>query len=159
MTSRNYLAFITLKRPMPPEIPFTQSRHSMSAARTFSILAAIGCTLGSFCQIAENNAALPVYRSLKEALREPARVHSLDLSDQHIRLLPKEISLLINLEELRLRNDDLTELPEEIGDLGKLRILDLSGNPIRHLPVHFKDLNMLDELYRTGTAASTWSRT
>ena len=122
----------------------------MSAARTFSILAAIGCTLGSFCQIAENNAALPVYRSLKEALREPARVRSLDLSDQHIRLLPKEISLLINLEELRLRNDDLTELPEEIGDLGKLRILDLSGNPIRHLPVHFKDLNMLDELYLNG---------
>ncbi|MBK6830009.1 MAG: leucine-rich repeat domain-containing protein [Flavobacteriales bacterium] len=125
-------------------------QHKMSASRTFSILAALCCALPSFSQVADTTSMLPVHRSLKDALHEPERVRILDLSDQHIGLLPREIALLINLEELRLHNDDLTELPEEIGDLRKLRILDLSGNPIRHLPVHFKDLNMLDELYLNG---------
>lgn len=90
---------------------------------------------------------LPVYRSLREALVEPDKVLSLDLSDQGFEDFPMDVLLLPNLQELRLRNDGLSVLPPEIGALKKLRLLDLSGNPINVLPDRFGELDALEELY------------
>ncbi len=125
----------------------------MASFRTPFLIALMCSAITAFSQVGDTTSTLPVYRSLSEALREPDLVRSLDLSDQHFGLLPRDIFKFINLEELRLRNDDLTELPEEIGTLNKLRILDLSGNPIRVLPEHFKDLGSLDELYLSEDAS------
>ncbi len=127
--------------------------NKMAPFRPLILIALMCSAIAAFSQVGDTTSTLPVYRSLSVALREPERVRSLDLSDQHFGLFPTEILKLINLEELRLRNDDLTALPEEIGTLSKLRILDLSGNPIRLLPEHFKDLSDLDELYLSEDAS------
>ena len=91
--------------------------------------------------------ALPVFRSLQEALLQPDSVLSLDLSDQHLGKLPTDIFRFTQLRELRLRNNDLTSIPAEIATLTHLRLLDMSGNPITLLPERFAELGELEELY------------
>lgn len=115
-------------------------------ARTLILAALAACAAGGFGQVADTT-ALPVFRSLNEALREPDKVLSLDLSGQHLGKLPVELFRLKNLRELRLRNDDLTTLPPEIATLTHLRLLDVSGNPITVLPERFAELGELEELF------------
>ena len=97
--------------------------------------------------------SLRVYRSLNSALLQPDSVLSLDLSDQHFGKVPEEIFRFKNLQELRMRNDDLTMLPSGIGALSHLRLLDLSGNPISLLPDGFANLSELEELYLSNDSA------
>lgn len=88
-----------------------------------------------------------VFRSLEEALREPDKVRSLDLSDRKLGAFPAEVLRFTHLQELRLRNDGITALPSGIKDLKELRLLDLSGNPISTLPQEFGELESLEVLY------------
>lgn len=52
-----------------------------------------------------------------------------------------------NLNELDLRNLDLTELPSEIGQLTNLQSLAVTGNLLKHLPKEIENLNNLQELF------------
>jgi len=115
----------------------------MNALNAFTVLLLACSTLVARGQ----HDTLVVHRDLQEALREPDRVRSLDLSDQRLGLFPMDVLKFRNLQELRLRNDGLSTLPPEIGQLRKLRLIDLSGNPIGVLPEQFAELQALEVLY------------
>lgn len=55
----------------------------------------------------------------------------LDLSKNHITVLPAEIGKLVNLRHLDLYNNRLDHLPIEMGKLRKLRYLDVKNNPLK----------------------------
>lgn len=58
----------------------------------------------------------------------------LDVSNNHIDVLPKHFGQLQNLVTLNLSGNWLHELPESIGSLGQLRALDCSCNKLKSLP-------------------------
>jgi Leucine-rich repeat (LRR) protein len=55
----------------------------------------------------------------------------LDLKNNKLQVLSKEISFLKNLKTLDLTNNDLTDLPTEIAFLDKLVRLHLEGNSLK----------------------------
>jgi Leucine-rich repeat (LRR) protein len=55
----------------------------------------------------------------------------LDLKNNKLQVLSKEISCLKNLKTLDLTNNDLTDLPTEIAFLDKLVRLHLEGNSLK----------------------------
>lgn len=71
------------------------------------------------------------------------RVHSLDLSNNILTVLPKNFTLLTHLTKLDLSKNELTELPEDFGNLVKLKHLDLYRNQLQHLPLSFSKLKNL----------------
>ncbi|XP_072389809.1 leucine-rich repeat-containing protein 59-like [Diabrotica undecimpunctata] len=70
-------------------------------------------------------------------------VHSLDLSNNTLTVLPKNFASLTHLTILDLSKNDLKELPEDFGNLVKLRHLDLYRNQLQHLPLSFSKLKNL----------------
>jgi len=71
------------------------------------------------------------------------KAHSLDLSNNHITVLPKNFATLVNIRKLDLSKNELKELPENFGDLVKLKHLDLYKNNLQHLPLSFSKLKAL----------------
>ncbi|KAM3821018.1 leucine-rich repeat and death domain-containing protein 1 [Vipera latastei] len=67
----------------------------------------------------------------------------LNLNNNEIKTLPKEIGLLKNLEILSMEGNQLTSLPPEICLLKKLRTLNLSYNQISSFPQNFSELSRL----------------
>ncbi|TAH04801.1 MAG: leucine-rich repeat domain-containing protein [Sphingobacteriales bacterium] len=87
------------------------------------------------------------FKDLSEALKNPAQVYRLNLSNQKVSIPDSVWEKFSNLEYLSLRNDHLKAIPAGIGNLGRLRVLDLSGNDFTYLPASFKNLSNLEELY------------
>lgn len=96
-------------------------------------------------------------------------VKVIDLEDNNLSSLPKEIGQLKNLEELYLYNNKLTELPIEFQNLKslrtlsvaynnlklfpstilklkKLKVIDLSNNNIGDIPIEIEKLSVLETL-------------
>jgi Leucine-rich repeat (LRR) protein len=73
-------------------------------------------------------------------------LQSLDLSDNKLTVLPKEISTLTNLQSLNLSWNSLTVLPKEISTLTNLQSLDLSWNSLTVLPKEIGTLTNLQSL-------------
>lgn len=87
------------------------------------------------------------YSNLEEALKNPEKVYRLNLSNQNIEF-PNEVwSKFINLEFLSFNNNHLKEIPKEISILKSLKTLDLSGNDFKTLPKSFSELSNLEELF------------
>ena len=109
------------------------------------------------------------YTSLQDALKEPDKVYKLSLSD--ISTIPADITKLPNLQalfvgnskidlqqaltqlqgvknlqELYIRESQLTTLPSDIGKLQNLRQLDLSFNKFTALPAEIGSLTKLQTL-------------
>ncbi len=78
---------------------------------------------------------------IREAVETGRR--SLNLTNQQLTELPKEIGQLTELTYLSLENNQLTELPKEIGQLTKLNILLLLENKIHSLPKEIGQLSAL----------------
>lgn len=79
----------------------------------------------------------------------------LDLSRQQLKALSSEIGLCFNLQELNLRDNQLTSLPDEMRALVKLKILDLANNEeLKELPEELEHLPALEfiNLENTGIA-------
>jgi hypothetical protein len=74
-------------------------------------------------------------------------LQGLDLADNHIRNIPKEIEKLHNLRVLDLSNNEIESIPKEIGQLHNLEILYLSKNKIREIPKKIVQLHNLQRLY------------
>ncbi|EKO23682.1 leucine-rich repeat domain-containing protein [Leptospira interrogans] len=74
------------------------------------------------------------YTDLTKALKNPLDVRVLDLSEQKLTILPKEIRQLKNLQQLNLYENKLTTLPKEIGQLKNLLMLHLDENILITLP-------------------------
>lgn len=70
------------------------------------------------------------YQNLTKALKNPTDVQTLDLSNNKLITLPKEIGQLKELEWLSLSKNQLTTLPKEIETLKKLEELFLDDIPV-----------------------------
>jgi len=71
---------------------------------------------------------------------------SLEISNNQITTIPKEIKNLTNLEILDLSNNQITEIPNEINKLSKLTFLSMAGNKITKIPdiSNLTNLEVLD---------------
>ncbi|MRX65066.1 leucine-rich repeat domain-containing protein [Maribacter luteus] len=94
---------------------------------------------------------ITVYFSLEEALKNPESVKGLQLRDQGLNELPKEIGQLVNLQYLRVHHNNLTTIPEFIISLPKLRVLEIGGNHLGQLP---EDLGAMTQLEYLGLKAN-----
>ena len=68
----------------------------------------------------------------------------LNLNDNEISSLPKEIGDLTNLKDLYLGRNKLKMLPKEIGNLKNLEILHLGNNDFKVLPKELGNLKNLE---------------
>jgi leucine-rich repeat protein SHOC2 len=71
----------------------------------------------------------------------------LDVSGRDIELIPPEICLLSNLEELYLHENELKSIPIEISRLTNLVRLDLDHNNLESIPMELGLLTKLRTLY------------
>lgn len=84
-----------------------------------------------------------VYTDIKEALKDPDKVCTLDLSFQNLEKAPAEISKFKNLVYLNLGNNKIKELPKELSSLKSIVRLDAPGNQLTSLS---KDIGKLSNL-------------
>ncbi len=84
------------------------------------------------------------FTNLQDALSEPERVFKLDLSGQGLREIPKEISLLTNLNELRIKDNLITSVGEELAENTRLESIDLSGNQLESIDFNNLSQNALN---------------
>jgi hypothetical protein len=69
------------------------------------------------------------------------------LSSNNIKIIPPEIGLLVNLQQLDLRDNQISSIPSEIGLLTNLQQLNLSDNQIRSIPSEIGQLANLQYLF------------
>eukprot|EP00736_Rhodelphis_marinus_P002324 Rmarinus@m.28720 len=74
------------------------------------------------------------------------KLKTLEISGHSLRLIPAELSRLVNLESLVLRNNQISSIASEFGALSELHHLDLSGNKLSTLPPEFARLSKLSYL-------------
>ena len=66
--------------------------------------------------------------NLPDAKRQAEHVYNLDLSGQHLKEVPKEIVDFVNLEALKLSDNDILHLDGRLKTLKELKFVELSGN-------------------------------
>src|SRR5438132_161935 len=89
----------------------------------------------------------PVYKDLKEALKDYERVYKLNLTNQTLE--PKlygKLGKLSALQALMLGNNNITFLPDNIGAFSSLMYFSTRGNEISSLPKGFGNLTSLMHL-------------
>ena len=74
------------------------------------------------------------FRDIEEALKTPNEVYLLDLEDQGLTQIPKEVFLFPNLKGLNLKYNDLTSIPDSIRLLKNLKVLSFAFNSINTIP-------------------------
>jgi len=79
------------------------------------------------------------------------KIHTqvLDVSDNHLEVVPKSVFALAHLETLALRNNQLTFFPEEMA-LPRLVVLEAGNNALRTLPRLFIQCRALQSLHLEG---------
>ncbi|KIC73785.1 hypothetical protein DB42_BQ00200 [Neochlamydia sp. EPS4] len=77
-------------------------------------------------------------------------LQELMLMDSQVTALPSAIGQLSQLQELWLSGNYLTALPEAIGQLSQLRMLDLRDNQLNALPATIGQLSQLVQLWLDG---------
>ncbi|KAG0370938.1 hypothetical protein BGZ54_002437 [Gamsiella multidivaricata] len=83
-------------------------------------------------------------------LSELKRLRVFEAHDNQIRVLSPKIKMIPGLEVLNLGNNFLSWLPKEVGDLADLKVLILEGNPIKSLPSSLTKLMGSLEVFRIG---------
>ncbi|MDR1725211.1 MAG: hypothetical protein LBR28_02330 [Bacteroidales bacterium] len=74
------------------------------------------------------------FYSIEDAIKTPDSVKVLILNRQHLKSIPNEIYLFINLESLSLSRNKIENISDSLSLLKKLHYLDLSSNYISFLP-------------------------
>ena len=77
---------------------------------------------------------------LNRMVTDLINLKELDLCDNQLEEIPKEIGSLINLQKLNLYNNQLKEIPKEIGSLINLQILNLNHNQLKEIPKEIESL-------------------
>lgn len=85
-----------------------------------------------------------VFTSIAEAKQYPDSVYRLDLSGQKLKEFPREITRMVNLQELNLSENRIKEIPEDIGNLTNLQVVSFSQNKLRSLPESMQNLLNLE---------------
>ena len=88
----------------------------------------------------------PTLETLTEEIGRLKKLKILSLKYNKIKLLPRSIENLSNLEELYLEGNPLTALPENIGRLKKIKHLKIKSLSIKSLPESFSNLDSLESL-------------
>jgi Leucine-rich repeat (LRR) protein len=96
-----------------------------------------------------------VFTDLEAALQYKGQVKHLNLSNQKLKKIPKEVFLFPNLRTLDLSNNKIVVLPAELGQLTKLEELDLTKNKIDELPKEIGNLQRLRVLKFRSNALYT----
>lgn len=119
-----------------------------------------------------------VYRHLDNALRAPAQVFQLDVSNSRLRILPAGIgklkalvhldvshnhivSVIPTIGELNdlhtvdLSRNEIREVPSQLSSLSELRVLDISNNDLATVPTCVGGMERLEELYLSGNRIDT----
>lgn len=86
------------------------------------------------------------FTDLTEALNNIEIACVLDLSNQNLNTLPKNITKLIKLNEIVLNNNSFTQFPEILTEIDTLTYIDLSNNQIASVPPLISKLNLLQNL-------------
>ncbi len=89
---------------------------------------------------------LKVYTSIEDAMLNPDSVRYLSLKHKKLKVIPKEVFILKNLEILDLSKNKLEELPEDLEKLEKLRELSVSNNNLTTLPIQIGKLTNLKKI-------------
>ena len=87
------------------------------------------------------------YRGVPRDKKSLLALVKLNLIENQLTELPKEIGNLTNLKELWFSDNQLTELPKEIGNLSNLTLLTLNDNQLTELPKEIGNLSNLKELW------------
>ncbi|KAG8470896.1 hypothetical protein KFE25_009317 [Diacronema lutheri] len=73
-------------------------------------------------------------------------LHILDVSENRLQSIPREIAQLSHLKELRISHNDLESLPEELAQLPSLRLVDARNNSrLRAVPQSLAAIVRTDE--------------
>ena len=88
-------------------------------------------------------------------LSDLSNLQRINLYNNRLKILPKEIGNLINLEELDLSNNLLEEIPKEIGNLSNLKELFLQHNLLKEIPQEIGKLSNLHRLFLNGNKLKT----
>lgn len=92
---------------------------------------------------------IPIYR--EQALK----IKYLNLSEQNLVVVPPEIGVLKNIEELLLAYNNIRRISPQLQFCKKLRRLDLTSNIIEQLPYYIGNLQSLEELSLRDNRLST----
>ena len=74
------------------------------------------------------------------SLEELSNLQSLNLRNNKLESVPKELGNLINLQYLSLYNNKLESVPKELGNLINLQRLYLSNNNLESVPKEIRDI-------------------
>jgi hypothetical protein len=77
---------------------------------------------------------------------EEGKVISLNMSNNHVTLVPPELSQLKNLKALYLQHNNLTSVPSELSQLKNLKYLYLNNNNLSSVPSELAQLKNLKGL-------------
>ena len=97
--------------------------------------------------IVSNTNAQKIYRNLKRAMKKPAKVVALDLSNQQLSAFTIDEKEFCNLKELDLSDNLLSEFPSCILNFKNLEVLKLNRTGIAEIPADIKKLFNLKELW------------
>ena|SRR5687767_1221120 len=84
-----------------------------------------------------------VFTDIKMALEFKGQVKHLNLSNQKLKKIPKEVFLFPNLKTLDLSGNKIEAMPADLGLLTKLEELDITKNKIDELPKEIGNLKRL----------------
>lgn len=151
--SRNYDSLVK-QYTLMPDVFFNQSEFSLGKVKVVVKKNSEYPTLHGFPRTAEHLILSGLSR--KSFDRQILRLQSLrilDLSDNKISYLPKELGTLPHLQQLLLSQNNLGKSPrlkwawlEQTAIKHNLHFLDLSNNSLTELPVQFRNLNALMHL-------------
>ncbi|MES2345673.1 MAG: leucine-rich repeat domain-containing protein [Chlamydiota bacterium] len=96
-------------------------------------------------KLVPENAFIPVTPCVTKVIFLFKNLTTLNLSNNDIRQIPKELGNLTQLENLDLSHNSIHELPSELGNLIHLKSLDLRNNrDLENVPETFENLNNLE---------------
>lgn len=75
-----------------------------------------------------------LYKSMEEAMNDPANVIRLELKKEDLHQLGLDFKKFVNLQWVDLSKNEFTEFPKELTELPFLQYIDLSKNEIKDIP-------------------------
>lgn len=95
--------------------------------------------MNSLCSLQIQNNQL---KSLPKELWRLSNLRELNVGSNQLEVLPIEVGLLVNLTELFVHNNKLKEIPCQVGNLKQLKTLDVTNNQLIELPAEIIKLEL-----------------